>query len=280
MFAMLAIVLIWLTPGSALADAGRLIEVRLARGPHPPGDAPDVVAHIPAHYDTSQPLDIVVFLHGFDGCSRALVAPTPVPCSKGESPHRVWNLAALHTQSTTNTLLLVPQLAYLARTAQGHRFTAKGAFDDMLRAVLEGELSQVLGARTLGDVRSVSLVAHSAGYGAAVAILRDERRAARVDRVVLLDALYAGWFEFARWFALSPSHRLVSLYTQQQQTTQGNRHLSAAIGESNVRREVAPSLEEALRRDRCIITRVRTAHGDMPRAHFAEVLRGLAATAH
>jgi len=31
-----------------------------------------------------------------------------------------------------------------------------------------------------------------------------------------------------------------------------------------------------VRTQRCIIARVKTAHGDMPRAHFAEVLRGLA----
>jgi len=273
-----ALAFAWLTTASALGDGARLIEVRLRDGPHAPGDAPDVIAHVPAHYDAKRPLDVVVFLHGFDGCSRALVAPAPVPCSKGEPAHRVWNLAALHTQSGTNSVLLVPQLAYVARTAQGHRFSKKGAFDDMLREVLEGELATVIGKHTLDELRSVTLVAHSAGYGATAAIVRDSQRHARVDNVVLLDALYAGWFDFARWFEQSPSHRLISLYTQQRETTEGNRRLVAELGANDLTREVGASLEDAVRQHRCIITRTRSAHGDMPRVHFAEVLRGLATT--
>ncbi len=175
------------------ADDAQLIEARLGQGPHPPGDAPDVIVHIPSHYETRRPFDLVVFLHGFDGCTRALVAAAPVPCRGGEPPHRVWDLARLHEQAGTHTILIVPQLAYLARTAKGHRFLTEGAFDTMLHELFAGPLAQRLGSLDLARLHSVTLVAHSAGYGATLSILNDARRLIPIQHVVLLDALYAGW---------------------------------------------------------------------------------------
>ncbi len=266
----------------ARADAGRIIEANLTSGPHPPRDAPDVIVHVPSGYDASKPLDLVVFLHGFDGCARALVAAEPTPCRKGEPPHRVWNLAGLHEAAHTNTLLIVPQLAYLARSASGHRFRKPAAFDAMLYELLTDKLVDVLGRRELADIHSVTLVAHSAGYGAATAILSDSERSMDIGAVVLLDALYAGWHVFAGWMKQDPTHRIISLYSAQAGTTAGNRKLLAALGRlgrADVLRELHGSLAGALRTHTRIVARVPTAHGDMPRAHFAEVLRGLTTVA-
>ncbi len=261
----------------ARAQAALLIEARLAGGPHPPADAPDVVVHVPAGYDAQRPLHIVVFLHGFDGCARALIAAAKVPCRTGEPPHRVWNLAGLHEQAGTNTILLVPQLAYLARTAKGHRFVKHGAFDAMLHELLGAQLIEVLGRRDVAQIRTVTLVAHSAGYAATSAILRDPKRKAPVEHVVLLDALYAGFNVFADWAKQAQSHRLISLYTAQAQTSAGNRALQRALRAHHPLLQIDGKVEDALQTHPLVIARVTTAHGDMPRVHFAEVLRGLPA---
>jgi len=265
----------WLWALTVSAADGRTWEVFLKRHARAPADAPDALVHLPPGFGTEQPFDLVVFLHGFDGCSRALVAPEPVACARGERPHRVWNLGALHDASHTQTVLIVPQLAYLARTAQDHRFRERGAFDAMLREIFEDKLASQLGAGAMPRVRSIALVAHSAGYGAAAAILRDPERKVRVTHLVLLDALYAGASTFAAWANGDEGTRIISLHTQQAKTREGNRLLMRALGAGEVAREVGDYSPHALRQHRHLVAEVRTAHGDMPKAHFSQILHAL-----
>lgn len=262
---------------SRLAAAqGTTREVRLSEGPHAPTGAPDVVVHIPDGYDNGRPLELVIFLHGFDCCARALVASAPIACRTGEAPtSRTWSLGEVLERARTNAILVVPQLAYRARTSQNHRFTKHGAFERMLRELLEQSLSDVVGKRTLNDVSSITLVAHSGGYGALVSILRDPKRTLAIQHVVMLDALYAGWDALADWYEREPNARLVSLHTSQRQTVQGNEKLLALLRVHKPARDLTPSLAASVRTHRLVIARVKTAHGLMPQAHLADVLEGL-----
>src|SRR5688572_19696000 len=81
--------------GQAGSDAqlGTVLEVKLGEPPHAPGDAPDVGVHVPPGFDPERAVDLVVFLHGFDCCTRSLLAAVATPCRSGEPPHRAWNLA-------------------------------------------------------------------------------------------------------------------------------------------------------------------------------------------
>jgi hypothetical protein len=268
-----------LSPVGAVDAHGRgarTIEVRLSSGPHAPGDAPDVVVHVPPGFDAAQPLDFLVFFHGFDGCARALVAREPTPCRSGEAPHEPWNLGGLHSAAATNAILVVPQLAFHARTSRGHRFVQPGRFDAMLTDLLRGELASIIGSKRLSDVRSTALIAHSGGYHATVAVVSDPSRQTRVDRVVMLDALYAGWNVLAEWAKEDPRRRIVSLYTGQKQTVRGNRRLLASLRPVPVAETIREGLMQAVRDEPRLVVQVRTKHADMPRAHLTDVLRGLA----
>jgi hypothetical protein len=90
---------------------------------------------------------------------------------------------------------------------------------------------------------------------------------------VLLDALYGGFQVFADWAQQAPQHRLISLYTPQTQS--GNRALVRALAGHLTRLSIDGKVEDALRTSLRIVARVKTAHGHLPRAHFAEILRGL-----
>jgi hypothetical protein len=260
-------------PGHALAD--QLIEARLASPPHGPGDAPDVIVHVPSHFDASQPLDLVVFLHGFSSCARAIMANGAAACTRGGEPQRGYGLAALHERARTNTLLLVPQLAFLARRADAPRFARAGGFDAMLTELLRGALRPVTGGpRELAQLRSVTLVAHSAGYRASADILSDASRKAVVSQLVLLDALYACWDVFARWARQERSRRIVSLYTRDAKTSLGNRRLAAALGARIDVRDFA-QLEQRLARAGSVSARVSTPHALLPQRHLEALLRRL-----
>lgn len=241
------------------ARAEQLLELRLSSPPHAPGDAPDVIVHIPSRLDPKAPIHWLVMLHGYSSCARALMASGAVPCERGRRPQRGYGLARIHEVAHSNSLLIVPQLAYLARDSHAPRFEREGGFVDFVRE-LRALLADHVGASAPA---SLSLFAHSAGYAAAAAILGDASSAIDVRNLVLFDALYARWDVFARWLKASAEHRLISLHTHDRDTTQGNQRLSALL-------RGAASARANLR-----VEAVATPHRDVPERHLAEVLRAL-----
>jgi hypothetical protein len=253
----------WLVALSAPGHAQELLELRLSSGPHAPSDAPDVIVHVPRRLDPRAPVHWLIFLHGFNSCTRALVASEPTPCEQGGPVQRGYGLAALHEQAHSNTLLIVPQLAFLARESRAPRFEQPGGF-----ARFVAELRTQLRARPGGEraPASISLLAHSAGYHAAAEILRDDESGAiAVRNVVLFDALYAHWDVFAHWLGAAPDRHLISLHTHASDTTRGNRKL-AALASAGRHGAAVPGLT---------IERVDTPHRAVPERHLLEVLEEL-----
>ncbi len=251
--------------GTARADA--LVELTLARPPHAPAGAPDVIAHLPTRLDRARPLHIVIFLHGFNACARALVAREPVPCAAGGEPQRPYGLAHSHEQARGNSLLLVPQLAFLERDGRAPHFEASGGFDAFLADVRAQLASRLPPAQ---PVASIALVAHSAGYRATAAILHDPVLAAPVRDVVLCDALYAQWDVFAEFLLGHPERRLISLYTHDRATTRGNRNLAALLRKQ--RKDDPSAAIGVLEQEQ-----VDTPHGLIPTRHFVALLERVTA---
>jgi hypothetical protein len=250
--------------GAARADA--VVELRLAGPPHAPADAPDVIAHLPTRLDRGQPLHIIVFLHGFNSCARALVASEPVPCAAGGQAQRAYGLARSHEQAHGNSLLLVPQLAFLERDGSAPRFETSGGFDAFL-ADVRAQLASRIAPQ---PVARVTLIAHSAGYRATATILRDPALATPIRDVVLCDALYAQWDTFAEFLQGHPERRLISLYTHDRATTRGNRNLAALLRKQH---KSDPSTASGVLEQE----RVETPHGLIPTRHFVELLERLTA---
>lgn len=240
-----------------VARADQRLEFRLASEPHAPIGAPDVVVHVPSRVDTRAPLHWLIFLHGFSSCARALVAEGEVVCQDGGKPQRGYGLGAVHERAQGNTLLIVPQLAFLTRDARAHRFQERDGFARFVTE-LRGLLTPAL--RSQAKPASITLLAHSAGYHAASCIV-SEQGSSDVRNVVLFDALYAHWDVFARWLEASPTHRLISLHTHDRDTTAGNRKLAALL------RQAQPAASERL-----YIERVDTPHRMVPERHLESVL--------
>jgi hypothetical protein len=250
-------------PGGARAEA--LVELRLARPPHAPSDAPDAIVHLPTRLDPKQPLYVLVFLHGFNSCARALVASEPVPCLAGGEPQRAYGLARIHEQAAGNSILLVPQLAFLQRDGHAPRFEENGGFDAFL-ADVRAQLAKQIDPKQ--PLASVTLLAHSAGYRASAAILRDPALTAPIVNVVLFDALYAQWDAFALFLHAQPERRVISLYTHDRKTTRGNRNLAAML--HDLHKSEPQSRDGALEQE-C----VDTPHALIPTRHLAAVLEAL-----
>lgn len=173
---------VFLFAASALAVD---IEARLDLAAHPvPVGAPSVVVHAPEGFQP-EGATVVLYLHGWEGCARAIVATGPVPCLDGGAPTAGWGLGARHDDAGTNSVLVVPQLAWLARSGNPGRFREPGFAAAWLAQLTAEVLGPQLGLERIEDL---VVVAHSGGYVTALALLP----ALPVRDVVLLDALYGG----------------------------------------------------------------------------------------
>ncbi|MGD8859316.1 MAG: alpha/beta hydrolase [Myxococcales bacterium] len=278
-------VLVWVAlVAPALArppGTGVTVEVRVEHAAHTARGAPSAVVHAPPGFSAEGPLHLVVFLHGYMGCARALMVAGEAPCREGGPPRQGWGLAGHHDAAGTNTLFVIPQLALRRRDGDPGCFAREGCFARFLGELLTGPLSALVGeGRGLDDVASITLVAHSAGYRTALAILQRGGVEAQLRHVVLFDALYGGAEGFARWLRETPvaDPRLVSVYLGDGKTRRGSRRLlrllRRAPGISTARAD-ASGLARAIASRSLVIATGAAPHRRVPERHLAEVLAAL-----
>ncbi len=269
---------IQLDPGFTLPDAPAQlddavdVELRLQQRSHDdlPDGAPSVVVHAPAGL---QPDDatVVIYLHGWGGCARAIAYTGRVPCIVGEEPLAAWGMATRHDRAGTNTVLVVPQLPYRKNGGNPGRFRDP-AFTDAWFAELTATALAPLG---VDDVQDVVIVAHSGGYLTALAMLDS---GLPVRSVVLFDALYGGGDRLADWLLEEPGRTAVSLHTPHPSTT-GQSHLVAR----RVAAELGPDavaldptdLPDAVAHHVAIVAASPHSHNWVPAGHIEQVLPAL-----
>lgn len=245
---------------------------------------PSALVHASPRFDPSKPLHLVVYLHGYMACTEMLMGEGPVRCtpSSAEMPGR--KLAREHDAAGTNTLLVVPQLALLQRTGKPGCFAQRGCFRAFLEEVLAALPKQrVAPTKSLADVATVTLIAHSAGYEAALAILQHGDIDPLVRDVVLCDALYAKGEAFLAWIAGHREARLLSLHLRGGRPARNSAKLLRQAQRSLGARHAArieleiddASFATALDRTRVATARVGGAHRDVPTRYLAAVLRAL-----
>jgi hypothetical protein len=262
--------------------AGFQIAAQLEHAAYVQTDAPSVIVHAPAGFDTRAPLQLVVFLHGLRGCVSVLMGQGQARCGPGTPEEEGWDLGSHHDHAHTNTLFVVPQLAYMKRDGRPGKFGRPGGFRDFLEELLRGPLAGPLGgARSLSDVVRIDLVAHSAGYQTALAILeRGGIEASLIRSVVLLDSLYAETERFAQYVE---SHRtslhlvVISLPsgTPARQASVLERRLRRSIGAERVASVGPNGIGDAVARFPIVFARGRPSHRLVPENHLSVVLSAL-----
>ena len=244
-------------------------------------DAPAVLVHAPPGFDRTLPLHLVVFLHGFNGCTAVLAATGPARCRPGDPERDGYGLLARHDAAGTNTLFVIPQLAFNRRQGEPGCFGRTGCFRRFLQELLGETLATQLGGpRSLRDVGSVTLVAHSAGYRTALAILQRGEVGAPLRNVVLMDALYGGAEAYARWLVHAGGEtRMVSIYLGGSKTAAGNRALlrlvRRALGSARVRQFDARALPSSVAPLRLLVATGHVPHRLVPEGYLSTVLRAL-----
>jgi hypothetical protein len=236
--------------------------------------APDAIVHAPAGFDPTAPLHLVLFLHGYRGCAEVLFeAGDAVRCRPDDPPRRGWALGAAHDEAGTNTLFVVVQLALWARDGSPGTFARRGrarAFVEELLTALEPQLGA---RRSVADLASITLLAHSAAFETSIAILRVGELDDRLRHVVLFDALYSGAPVFLAWATAAPSRTLLSFHGPRGTTALRNRDLLHRARRAPTAR-ISTRLEDA-RTHPILILETATPHASIPSHHLPETLRAL-----
>ena len=259
--------------------------VHVAHAAYPRSDSPSALVHAAENFDASQPLRLVVFLHGYMACTEMLMGTGPVVCRPGAPPLPGRNLGGAHDAAGTNTLFVVPQLTFLKRSGRAGCFARAGCFRAFISEVLAALPDERLARRkTLADVASITLLAHSAGYEAALGILQRGEVDALVHDVVLFDALYGKPEAFLAWAAKTDSARLLSLHLSAgrpaQHSAQLLRMATRKLGDLHTAELTTKfseqSLGSALVGKRVATATVEGVHRELPQLYTARVLRALA----
>jgi hypothetical protein len=180
-----------------------------------------VLLHIPKGFDVKKPSVMIVFFHGHGATLRRDVL-------------RRQRVPAQISASGVNAVLVAPQLAVDASDSSAGNFWQPGAFARFINeaahrlAVLHGDPRT---ERTFATMPIV-LVAYSGGYEAAAWSAGHGGLGARVQGVILLDALYGEVDTFASFIARDRSRFFVSTYLS---STEGkNAQLERILAEREV----------------------------------------------
>jgi hypothetical protein len=213
----------------------------------------------------------VIFLHGWHGCVRAILASTPTRCRPRDGRAEGLGLAQAFDASERAGLLLVPQLAWRARDGSEGRFRDRGVARDWLAATLRRAR---LGGRRIARL---TIVAHSAGFKSASALLERGNLPNAPTDLVLLDALYARTLSFARWTMARPSRRLVVVHTD---STARETHRLRRWARGHIPADAWLEERDARERRpwgsaRIVLRRTSVPHARVPAEELSDVLRRL-----
>jgi hypothetical protein len=253
----------------------------------PPVDLPKgvagVVAHLPAGFDATEPIHLVLFFHGSNRCVAQIALSGEVVCRPGARPLAGSGLASRHDDAATNTVFVAPQFILWGGGTPG-KMRDRGYFRSFVEELLRDTLAPWLGGpRTLDDVADITIVAHSAGHMPLAAILDRQDLDDKVKNVVLLDALYDGTVgTYVRWLqrgmASGDGRKLVAIYGDWGRNPWTGRAIAAQI--ENLDRgstvvDPPEALQDAIRTHRVTVATWNVDHDRMVVLTMSKVLEAL-----
>jgi hypothetical protein len=180
-----------------------------------------VLLHIPAGFDPSRPAVMVVFFHGHGAILARDVR------DRQRVPEQI-------SAAGSNAVLVAPQFAVDAADSSAGKFWEADGFKRFLDEAAQKLATLYGNPRAAGSFANmpVVIVAYSGGFGPLLSVLAHGGVRPRIRGLVLLDALYGGFDQFADWIAANRSTFFVSSYTPY--TARHNAELEHLLDERGV----------------------------------------------
>ncbi|QQR89598.1 MAG: hypothetical protein IPJ88_15595 [Myxococcales bacterium] len=236
--------------------------------------APSVLVH--GHGQT-MPHTLVIFLHGWNGCALRLMKDGQQACYEGGRKGMGWDLARHFDQTEQDALFLIPQLALLKRHGKPGAFAKANVFQRFLDESLEQlETRGRLKDADIEHVDSIILVAHSAGYETALALIANSGVEEKIKTIVLFDSLYSQPEAFADWLLEKPEQRrLISYFLPKGTPHQLNKKLRDLLDEHHYPRQelVVHANKAHLSQASALFIQTQVQHGALAKSYLTQALR-------
>ncbi len=151
---------------ASLAPAKAML-MDLATGAFNLPGRPNVGTYVPRGLRTWEPLDVLVYFRGWNGCIQNVIGAEDRPCRAGGATRRATRLASQVDSAKKSVFLLVPELRVDVEDGATGRLGENGG----LRALLSDALSGS-SRKNLSDVGTVSVMVAVSPSGNPVSILR------------------------------------------------------------------------------------------------------------
>lgn len=191
-------------------------------------DHPNVIVRVPDGFDASAPIDVVVYIHGFNNCITNVLGDDNTECTPGNGVRIATGLASQLDASGMNALLVLPEVAYDQASGDPGALADDGGFRALLGETLAA-LPAPLGPIAVDDVRHVVVASHSGGYQAVASILTVG--GVDIDEVWLFDSLYGYVATFEDWItsdlaSFTADKRFATFYTSGGGTLDNNQAMA------------------------------------------------------
>jgi hypothetical protein len=253
-------------PSTAAAQAGPWTREPAVEGAFdlPPG-APSVLVHAPPAFDGAGPLQLVVFLHGWNGCVRVLAQSGEVACRAAEAARGGLGPRRPLRRGRRRCALGDPAARLPSPQRRSRRLRDPRSTGGLPR---RGRVRP----RPRRCVQAPAIVlAHSAGFEAALSFR------STAGAIVLFDALYRGVDPFADWLVADRRRRLWTIHVGRGRPARQSARLMTVLRErvpDDARLEGA--YEDLVASwPRLVSARTRLPHGEVPSRILADVLRRL-----
>jgi hypothetical protein len=217
-----------------------------------------VAIFIPPDFKSTDAVNYVVHFHGHNN-HVAKVLPQ-------------YKLLESFAGSKVNAILVVPQGPKDAADSGGGKLELdRNGFERLITEITEFlNAEHKLQTKRIG---TIVLSTHSGGYKVTAAILDHGGLAEHITDVLLLDSSYGSLPWFADWVKASPSHRLVSLYTQH--LADENKELRGLLDTAGVKYQQfdeATVTDAQLRSRGAMFMPVKGPHDEVPVQYFQRLL--------
>jgi len=162
---------------SGVTTRPELLEYRLSRHTDNHGKA-DAVVYIPAGFDRSKPVNVVVYNHGWHNDAAQCFNTA--------------QLARQIDQAPPNTILIVPEWQQEPDAGNGNMGNAakNGYFRNTFEEIFQR--TPALSGLHIDDVAGISIYSHSAGYNPTIKQLYNNGLEDKIKSITMLDSLYDG----------------------------------------------------------------------------------------
>lgn len=138
---------------------------------------PDAILDVPKNFDSTKPINLVVYNHGFGSTVR--------------SAFRDGELGKQMVNAPPNTVLIVPewQAAAGSRGYNQGNLAKPGAFRGMVEEVFDK--TPELRGKTMRDVSKIHIVSHSAGHAPTETQIYQNGLSSKITSITMIDSTYA-----------------------------------------------------------------------------------------